>query len=264
MTTELMNSEEKHPKKMQFAHSTDANNFLLALTEINPNLAKKLKKDTEDDFDDLIDFKTQLICNNKYNISHIMGTYETVRDGYINLYDNGTTEALINLLNKCGSLEYIFDLLDDYLYKMEIESNQTVDDIDKEFLNKICNDPEFYNEFHVFHLGLFNMIRMVLYPNVGSPIKFKKMSVRPLSQGDVLIGLKLVFPYNTVMSDDIYCIEFELDFPKLRRCVVSQSVQCMSRTYNSARNWTNCEFKTDNEYRCYNTLAHLAAVKGQN
>lgn len=259
-----MNSDEKRSKNMEFAHSTDTNNFLLALAEIDPQLAKKLKENTEDGFDSLIDFETQLICNNKYNIYHIIETYETIRDNYIILYDIGTTEALINLINKCGSLEYIFDLLDDYLHAMETESNQTTGGINREFLNKICDDPEFHNEFHVFHLGLFSMIGMVLYSNAYSPIKFKKMSVRPLSQGDVLIGLKLVFPYKSPNSDDEYSIEFEIDFPKLRRCVISQSVKCMSKTYQHATDWLYCEFKTDQEYYLYKTLAHLAVVNGQN
>lgn len=105
---------------------------------------------------------------------------------------------------------------------------------------------------------------MMPYTEKSLIIEFKKISVRPLSANDVLIGLKLVFSYEYVSSGDSYDIEFDLNFSKLRKCVIVQSVDLMKMSHPPQNDWTYCEIKSDSNYYLYKTLERLAKMKDQN
>lgn len=240
---------------MQFINTKNVNNFITALEKVDEKIALVLKEELDETFDDLIEVEKKLIDNNKYDIPYIVETYETINGAYYKLYETGTTKAFIKLLNKCGSLSYVIDLIDDYIFELGSKNNQTLL-IDEKFLKTICIDSEYYNEFAAIHLGMFNLIPL-LYPcDKYECYIFISMDILPLDKNGVLTGLKFVFKFKGNPDEEYeYYIDFKIKFQNLRRCIVAQAVPRMHTSYQFNSNLLYCKFKIYN-YDLNKALEH--------
>ncbi len=246
---------------MQFINTNNVTNFITALEKVDEKIALNLKEELDETFYDLIEVEKILIND----IPYIVKTYETINGAYYKLYETGTTKAFIKLLNKCGSLSYVIDLIDDYIFELGSKNNQTLL-IDEKFLKTICIDSEYHNEFAAIHLGLFNLIPL-LYPcDKYDCYRFTSMDILPLDKNDILTGLKFVFKFKgNPDEDNEYYADFEISFQNLRRCIVAQAVPCMYKAYKDNGKLLYCKFDNKNsnikDYDLNKALEHWESAK---
>lgn len=239
-----MSTEEK----IRFIDPPVVDEFLSALARINHKLSIELAEEIRFAHED-INLETKLIVGNKFYLSYIIETYETLNRTYWSLYYNGSVNAFVKLFDKCVSLEYIMELIDGYVYALKSNA--------KQFLKINCRDEECHPELAVIHLGLFNGMRL-LYPCIDcNLVKFTKVNVCPLKKGDLLNGIKFSFRFHSDEYEEAESfVEYAIEFSKMRRCAVVQSVKCMQPSFTADSDLVYCHLVDRSEQDIGRILAN--------
>lgn len=237
-------------QKQQINHTMHINAFLNAISAVDESLEKKHRNK----LDELFEQNAKLIQSdsNFITISDFVEINKIINNTYQTLYEEGIVDILVHIINKCGSLTYVAELLGFYIagvcWKLE---NQTVFYIDEERIKQLSNDKEYNDEFKALHLGLHSLLPLVYPGNNPEDAKFIKIDIRPSQENSELDGLQFIFSFKCHHTHYAYeCqLKFQVNFSRMRKGIVVQAVQCLNNVNKYNEDISCCRFIQIGNYR---------------
>ena len=246
MSTEIM-SEEKQAdceEKNLFFHESHARAFLGALYAVDKDMENRQRKNLSKAFEEKVEIHTAPL-DEPISVCVLNKNNQFFNGAYLALYEDGITEVLVHLVNKCGSLTYVAKLLSHFMSALSIRDwKLSILHADADYIKVLSYDEEYNSEFAALYVGLFNIIQFV-YPKVNAKEAiFVRANIKPMSIYAGLDGLELVFRFqsNYIHYERECCLKFQLKLSKLRKGVIVQAVQCFNNIMKYNDELHNCKF----------------------
>lgn len=240
-----MDSKENQPL---ITHSISVNAFLLALDLIDGKITQKQEEKLQTSTKDFRPASIGLFGDT-------IRTHKLIHDAYLTLFEEGTKDVLVHLINKCGSMLYLAKILSHYISgSLEWQENHSEFVVCENYLNMVCYDDEYRNELKALNIGLLNIISMVYPENNIEKIKFAQVDIIPLHGSSDIDEFEMVFRFKNTNRHYGYesQIKFVIKFADLRKGVIVQAIQCFNNIVKYNEEGSFCRFKVIGNYRvCY-------------